>query len=67
ENKIAYHTLMQLIGLSEHPNHLARRRAKYPQHFSEVDGHWYVSLELATFLAECKTNELLALKLKGGN
>lgn len=40
------------LGLSQHPHHLARRQAKYPAHFTIIDGVAYISRVLADALNE---------------
>lgn len=47
---IAFHQLINQLGLSNHPNQLDRRRVKYPHHFTEIENVVYVSKRYAYFL-----------------
>lgn len=47
----SYHAteVLALVGLSTHPNALARRASMYPAHFYQVDGAYYITRMLAEF------------------
>ena len=50
DNFITWQDLAKELGLSQHPNQVVKRRAKYPRHFSEIDNVVYVSKQYANFL-----------------
>lgn len=65
---MSYHELTNLLGLSRHKHQLERRKAKYPNHFSEVENKVFVSKEYANFLMTCRwTQQASQILQKGGN
>lgn len=62
EHTVPYHWLMQSLGLSTHPNQLEKRKKHYPQHFRQIDGKWFISVDYAQYITEVnKVNRYRAL------
>ncbi|MBS1776029.1 MAG: hypothetical protein JSS64_07085 [Bacteroidetes bacterium] len=61
--------LMKEVGLSAHQNQLERRKAKYPQHFREIDGEMHISVAYAEIIIKLKNvnNKRGICSAKGGN
>ncbi len=63
-----YKAVMLVLGLSNHKHHLERRRAKYPEHFMDIQGEPYISSVYADVMGRLHSalKELSNLKPKGG-
>lgn len=66
--KLEYNSVIAELGLSTHKNQLERRKAKYPEHFTEANGTVYITKEYANLLMTCAwaQKESHILQKKGG-
>jgi hypothetical protein len=66
-HNVLYLDCMYNLGLSTHNNGLKRRKQKYPAHFAQHDGNWFITAEYAQFLKECQAVTTQSVQLKGGS
>lgn len=57
------------LGVSQHAHQVARRRAAYPAHFTELNGELHISRVLYQALADYQLalRYLITLKQQGGS